>query len=217
MKTLLLGLVLSSPAFHNNADIPVLYTCDGSDQSPPLTWSGLPPTSKSLVLIMDDPDAQHGNVVPGAGHTHWILYNIPIDLSYLARGQTPPGASLGVNDSRRKGYSGPCPPTGRHHYRFKLYALDVLLPNLKYPKQTQIYRLMQTHVLAQAELIGLYQKNHQVIQNSVYWMFNWRLMSGATGVGSISATNRNYRSSAVMFYPREISTALNNFQRYLWL
>jgi hypothetical protein len=149
---------LSSSAFAANADIPSLYTCEGRDQSPPLAWSGVPSGTKSLALIVDDPDAPDP-AAPRMTWVHWVVYNLPPDTPGLAAGAgTPAGARDGLNDWQREGYGGPCPPIGRHRYFFKLYALDTVLPALKPATKAGLEKAMQGHVLAQVELVGYYRK-----------------------------------------------------------
>ena len=155
-----MALILSSTAFSNNGEIPKKYSCDGGDISPPLKWSGVPAGGKSLVLIMDDPDAPDP-AAPRMTWVHWLLYNLPPASTGLAEGvvtQTLPSGSLeGLNDWKRLGYGGPCPPVGRHRYFHKLYALDTLLPDLRSPSKAQLEAAMRGHVIASAELIGTYQ------------------------------------------------------------
>ena len=155
-------VVLVSSAFHANGEIPARYTCEGDDVSPPLSWSGIPPGTKSMALIVDDPDApdpKHPRVV----WVHWVLYNIPAGPGGLpeavANGALPPGARQGRNSWDRTGYGGPCPPIGRHRYFHKLYALDAELPDLREPSANALVRAMDGHVLAQAELVGTYRKS----------------------------------------------------------
>lgn len=174
MKAILLSFVLSSPAFHNNDSMPVQYTCDGKNQSPPLAWSGLPEGTKSLALFMDDYDVQQNRFLT-LGYNHWIVYNIPVTTNHFSAGEIPVSALEGFNDSKKKSYIGPCPPKGRHRYHFTLYALDKTLPNFRKPTKTKVLAAIQAHVLARAELMITYQKDKSSIQNSVYWTFNWRL------------------------------------------
>jgi len=150
---------ISSNAFANNDPIPVKYTCDGQDTSPPLSWTGMPAGTKSLVLIVDDPDAPDP-AAPRMTWVHWVLYNLPPASQGLAEGvrQLPPDTGEGLNDWRRTGYGGPCPPVGRHRYFHKLYALDVALPDLGRPTKAAVERAMRGHVLAHGELIGTYQR-----------------------------------------------------------
>ena len=121
-------LELTSTALAHGGEILSKYTCDGQDVSPPLAWSGVPAEAKSLVLIIDDPDAPDP-AAPKMTWVHWVLYNMPPSASALPEGarQLPAGTLEGVNDWKRTGYSGPCPPIGRHRYFHKLYALDILL------------------------------------------------------------------------------------------
>jgi Raf kinase inhibitor-like YbhB/YbcL family protein len=152
-------LALKSSAFAHNGEIPRRYTCQGEDISVPLAWSGAPAAAKSFVLIMDDPDAPDPKA-PRMTWVHWVLYDIPPDATGLAEGAAalPSGTREGLNDWKRTGYGGPCPPIGRHRYFHKLYALDVVLADLKTPTKAQIETAMAGHVLAQAELMGTYQK-----------------------------------------------------------
>jgi Raf kinase inhibitor-like YbhB/YbcL family protein len=146
-------LTLTSSAFEPNGPIPPIYTCDGNDVSPPLSWSGLPPGAKSLALIVDDPDAPDP-AAPQRTWVHWVLYDIPTDAGGLDQG----GRREGTNDWKRTGYGGPCPPIGRHRYFFKLYALDVALPDLKHPTKQQLEHAIDGHVLDKVELIGTYHR-----------------------------------------------------------
>ncbi len=149
---------ITSPAFADNAAIPAKYTCEGDDISPPLVWSGVPAGAKSLVLIVDDPDAPDPKA-PQRTWVHWVLYDVPPTAAGLAEGGAlPAGAKSGLNDWKRTGYGGPCPPIGRHRYFFKLYALDATLAAPDAPTKAQVEAAMQGHVLAGAQLIGTYQK-----------------------------------------------------------
>ena len=154
-------LKLVSGAFENGASIPKRYTCEGEDLSPPLAWMGVPAGARSLALIVDDPDAPDP-AAPKMTWVHWVLYNLPAETTHLDQGIAPSQLSRGTlqgrNDWKRAAYGGPCPPIGRHRYFHKLYALDTLLPDLKQPTKDQLLKAMQGHVLAQAELIGTYQK-----------------------------------------------------------
>ena len=151
---------LSSPAFQNGASIPSIYTrCDGKDRSPPLEWSGLPAGTKSLSLIVDDPDAPDP-AAPKMTWVHWVLYNIPPSCSGLTEGciDLPAGTNQALNDWKVPGYGGPSPPRGRHRYFHKLYALDTVLPNLgRQATKKTLLEAMEGHVLGQAELVGTYQ------------------------------------------------------------
>ena len=149
---------LESPAFSHLGEIPSRFTCEGSDVSPPLAWSDLPVGTKSLALIIDDPDAPDPKA-PQMTWVHWVLYNLPADAKGLPEavkaGNLPAGTRQGLNDWKRTGYGGPCPPIGQHRYFHKLYALDVVLPDLGEPSKTKLEQAMQSHVLANAELIQL--------------------------------------------------------------
>lgn len=156
-----MSMKIESSAFVHNGDMPQRFTCDGQDLSPPLSWSGVPEGAKSLALIVDDPDAPDPKA-PKMTWVHWVLYNIPTDAGGLpegvSSGSLPPGTAEGVNDWKRTGYGGPCPPVGRHRYFHKLYALDTVLPALRKPTKAQLENAMKGHILAQAELVGLYQR-----------------------------------------------------------
>jgi hypothetical protein len=149
---------LTSPDFAASGEIPTVHTCQGADRAPALAWTDVPVTSKSLVLIVDDPDAPDP-AAPKMTWVHWVAYNLPGSARGVAAGGTlPAGALDGLNDWKATGWRGPCPPIGRHRYFFKLYALDALLPDLKRPTKAQLEKAMQGHVLAWAELIGTYKK-----------------------------------------------------------
>ncbi|MFM1892509.1 MAG: hypothetical protein RLZ44_1586 [Pseudomonadota bacterium] len=152
---------LTSSAFADHGAIPALYTCGGKDISPPLAWAGVPDGTRTLALIVDDPDAPDP-AAPKMTWVHWVLYNLPPETAALAEattaGMLPAGSGEGLNDWRRTGYGGPCPPIGRHRYFFKLYALDTRLEGLQRPTKAQLEAAMQGHVIAQAELMGTYQK-----------------------------------------------------------
>jgi hypothetical protein len=154
-------MTLTSTAFADQGEIPRLYTCQGKDVSPPLAWSGVPAGTRSLALIVDDPDAPDP-AAPKMTWVHWVLYNIPPQTAGLPEGATakrlPSGTLEGSNDWQRTGYGGPCPPIGRHRYFHKLYALDMVLPDLHKPAKAALEKAMQGHVLAQTQLVGTYQK-----------------------------------------------------------
>jgi len=156
-----MSLMITSTAFEPEGAIPSLYTCEGKDISPPLTWSGTPAAAKSLAIIVDDPDAPDP-AAPKMTWVHWVLYDIPPTAGGLPEAAPasalPAGTREGVNDWGRTGYGGPCPPIGRHRYFHKLYALDTLLPDLKRPTKAALEKAMQGHILAQAALMGTYQK-----------------------------------------------------------
>jgi Raf kinase inhibitor-like YbhB/YbcL family protein len=150
---------LTSNAFPHGGEIPAKYTCEGQDISPPLAWTDVPPNARSLVLIVDDPDAPDP-AAPKMTWVHWVLYNIPLGAGSLPEGakELPPGTLQGLNDWKRTGYGGPCPPVGRHRYFFKLYALDAMLPNLGQVAKAKLEAAMKPHVIAHTELMGTYQK-----------------------------------------------------------
>jgi Raf kinase inhibitor-like YbhB/YbcL family protein len=154
-------LTLTSSAFTHGGEIPAVHTCEGGDVSPPLAWSGLPPGTASVALIVDDPDAPDP-ASPQMTWVHWVVYDLPPQDGSLAQGvkrnDLPPGTHEGLNDWHRTGFGGPCPPVGRHRYFHKVYALDVVLPDLGRPDKAALERAMKGHILAQAELIGTYQK-----------------------------------------------------------
>lgn len=154
-------LTLKSPDFVNLGEIPKIFTCQGDDISPALSWSKLPQNTKSLVLIVDDPDAPDP-AAPKMTWVHWLLYNIPPTVMEIPKAVTdtdlPPGTLQGKNDWKKTGYGGPCPPIGRHRYFYKLYALDIELPDLNFPNKSQLEKAMAGHIIGQAELIGTYQK-----------------------------------------------------------
>ncbi|WP_041468723.1 YbhB/YbcL family Raf kinase inhibitor-like protein [Chloroherpeton thalassium] len=153
--------ILTSSAFSNGGEIPQAYTCEGRNVSPPLAWQHVPENAKSLVLIVDDPDAPDPKA-PKMTYVHWVLYNIPPTVkSFPQNGAAmalPEGTREGLNDYKRTGYGGPCPPIGRHRYFHKLYALDVVLPDLGNPTKAALEKAMDGHILAKAELIGTYEK-----------------------------------------------------------
>lgn len=154
-------LTLSSAAFSQNEPIPKRYTCDGDDLSPPLAWTGLPAGAKSLALIVDDPDAPDP-AAPKMTWVHWVLYDMPPTATGLPEGVSakalPAGTKEGLNDWKRTGYGGPCPPVGRHRYFHKLYALDVALGDLGKPTKANLEAAMKGHILAEAQLVGTYKR-----------------------------------------------------------
>lgn len=153
-------LTITSTAFADHGEIPARYTCEGDDCSPPLSWSGVPAGARSLALIVDDPDAPDP-AAPKMTWVHWLLYNLPPQATGLAEAvrALPAGTLEGINDFKRTRYGGPCPPIGRHRYFHKLYALDVMLPNLNQPNRAALERAMAGHILAQAQLMGTYVKH----------------------------------------------------------
>lgn len=154
-------LKISSPAFQHKEDIPRKYTCEGEDISVPLEWEGAPEETKSLALIVDDPDAPDP-LAPQMTFTHWVLYNLSPNTTKLPEGASPDklpdGAREGVNDFENTGYGGPCPPTGSHRYFHKLHALDITLDELENPSRDDFDKAIDGHIIAYAELIGMYQK-----------------------------------------------------------
>ena len=144
-------MALTSPSFYEGEAIPDKFTCDGEDISPELDWFGIPEGTVSLALIMDDPDAPAGTWV------HWVLFNLPMDLSGLRQGITGIGID-GNNSWNRTGYGGPCPPSGTHRYYFKLYALDTNLDLAPGTKKEALLAAMEGHILGQAELMGTYSR-----------------------------------------------------------
>lgn len=154
-------LTITSPAFHPDGPIPTKYTCEGEDASPPLAWQGAPPGARSLVLIVDDPDAPDP-AAPRMTWVHWVLYNLPPSSTGLPEAvppsALPAGTGQGVTDFKRTGWGGPCPPIGRHRYFFKLYALGITLPLTGHPTKKDIEKAMAGHVLGEAQLVGTYEK-----------------------------------------------------------
>lgn len=153
-------LRITSTAFAEGEQIPRRFTCEGEDVSPDLAWDGLPEGTRSLVLIVDDPDAPDP-AAPRMVWDHWLVYNIPPGTPGLTAGvaspDLPPGALQGENSWGRAGYGGPCPPVGRHRYFHSLYALDCLLPDLGTPDKSRLLLAMEGHILAHCELVGTYQ------------------------------------------------------------
>jgi Raf kinase inhibitor-like YbhB/YbcL family protein len=149
------GIKLTSSAFKEGQPIPATYTCKGVNISPPLEWSGMPKTARTIAIIADDPDAPSGTWV------HWVLYNLPADNIGLVE-NLPPTESLkaggfqGKNDSGRIGYDGPCPPSGTHRYFFKIYALDAELPLKAGATKAEVEKAMAGHIVAQGQLMGTY-------------------------------------------------------------
>jgi len=151
-------LAITSPAFAHGGEIPTPYTCEGADRSPPLAFSGVPEGTKSLALIVDDPDAPDPNA-PKMTFVHWVVWDLPSGTRSLAEAAAlPAGARAGQTDFRRKAWGGPCPPIGRHRYFFKLYALDAVLGELKAGNKVGLLEAMKGHVLESAQLMGTYQK-----------------------------------------------------------
>jgi len=144
---------LTSPDFQHNGNIPARFTCQGDDVSPTLQIASVPEGAKSLVLIVDDPDAPMGN------WDHWVVFNILPDVTRISEGTVPAApAVLGWNDFGRVEWGGPCPPSGTHRYFFKLYALDTMLSLRKGARKKDVEKAIQGHILEKTELIGLYKK-----------------------------------------------------------
>ncbi len=145
-----------SSAFEHKGEIPRRFTCQGEDLSPPLSWEGAPAGTASFALICDDPDAPDP-AAPKMCYVHWVLYNLPPTCTELPEKASGIGSD-GLNDWKRTGYGGPCPPIGRHRYFFKLYALDTKLEGLDGPTKDQLLQAMKGHILEETQLIGTYQK-----------------------------------------------------------
>ena len=145
-------MIIESAAFKNGREIPSKYTCDGEAINPPLSIKDVPRGAKSLALIVDDPDA------PAGTWDHWVLWNIPPEVKEIAEGSTPMGAVVGKNSWPANAYGAPCPPSGSHRYYFRLYALNSLLDLPPDSNSKDLRNAMEGHVLAEAELIGTYQR-----------------------------------------------------------
>ena len=143
---------VTSSAFQEGGNIPSKFTCDGADVNPALRFEGAPAETKSLVLIVDDPDA------PVGLFTHWLVWNIDPKASKVAENSAPGGAVQGTNDFPKKGYGGPCPPSGTHRYYFKIFALDQTLGLKPGAKRAEVDAAMRGHVVAQGELMGRYSR-----------------------------------------------------------
>jgi hypothetical protein len=146
------SMKLTSPAFDNYQKIPSLYTCDGNKMHPPLTIAGVPSGVKSLVLIVDDPDA------PTGIFTHWVIWNIRPDTTGIEEGKVPTESQEGTNSAGSIGYTPPCPPSGQHRYFFTLYALDAKLGLDGKATKTDVERDMSGHVMAQSLFVGVYSR-----------------------------------------------------------
>ncbi len=152
-----MAIEVTSTAFEEGGAIPVRYTCDGLDVSPPLSWSSPPEGTRSVALIADDPDAPRGTFV------HWVIYNLPPDTHELPEDvpeqeTLPSGAAQGVNGAGGVGYMGPCPPGGTHRYLFKVYALDTSLDLGAGATKEDLADLMEGHILAEGRLMGTYRR-----------------------------------------------------------
>jgi Raf kinase inhibitor-like YbhB/YbcL family protein len=147
------NMKISSSSFQNNGEIPKKYTCDGEGINPPLVFSDIPSEAKSLVLIMDDPDAPMAG-----GFVHWVVFNMNPGTSEIGENVKPESGIEGTGSSGKNGYVPPCPPSGTHHYHFKLYALDSELNLNVSAKREDVEKAMEEHIIDRAEIIGLYQK-----------------------------------------------------------
>ncbi|HLG18393.1 MAG TPA: YbhB/YbcL family Raf kinase inhibitor-like protein [Bdellovibrionota bacterium] len=152
---------IQSKNFDHKGKIPSLYTCEGKDISPQLSWAGAPTGTKSFALICDDPDAPDPKA-PKMTWVHWVLYNIPASTAELKEAvratDLPKGTKEGLNDWKRTGYGGPCPPIGEHRYFFKLYALSKDLPDLGTPTKQGLEKAMKDSILGKSDLLGTYEK-----------------------------------------------------------
>jgi Raf kinase inhibitor-like YbhB/YbcL family protein len=156
------AFTISSPSFSEGGSIPARHTCEGNDTSPALSWTDPPSGTKSFALVVDDPDAPDPKSSNRKTFVHWVMYNVAENTRGLPEGRNRAveGARDGQNGSGKEGYMGPCPPSGRHRYVFKLYALDAMLPDLGSPQAADVDRAMDGHVIGRAQLIGMYQKGH---------------------------------------------------------
>lgn len=152
---------LTSSSFESETEIPAKHTCEGADWSPPLAWSGVPQGTKSLALVVDDPDAPDPRA-PKMTWVHWVVYDIPPNVTSLPENAKAAGlaraAREGLNDWKTVGYRGPCPPIGRHRYFHKMYALDTTLTDRNPIDKAALERAMDGHILEQATLVGTYAK-----------------------------------------------------------
>ncbi len=152
-----MSIDIQSDVFEEGGDIPAKYTCDGKDISPPLKWSGFSDSTKSFAIICDDPDAPVGTWV------HWVICNIPVSMTSLPEGikikeTVLEGVLQGINDFRRIGYGGPCPPRGTHRYYFRIYALDSMLDLTAGASKLKLLKTMEGHILSKGELMGKYSR-----------------------------------------------------------
>jgi Raf kinase inhibitor-like YbhB/YbcL family protein len=153
------GFSVTSTSYQDGSEVPQKFTCEGGDASPQIAWSGLPAGTKSIALIVDDPDAPDP-AKPERTWVHWVVYDIPATTQSIAEGTgaAPNGARVGKNDWNKTTWGGPCPPIGRHRYFHKIFALDVVLGDLKEPTKAQLEAAMKGHILAQAQLVATYEK-----------------------------------------------------------
>ena len=147
-----MSMNITSPIFQNGEAIPKKYSCDGENINPELRIGGVPENAKSLALIADDPDAPMGTF------THWLVWNIDPKTTVIGEGSVPSGGAQGLNDRKREGYTGPCPPSGVHHYHFKLYALNATLDLPQNVSKADLEAAINAHLVASAELVGLYAR-----------------------------------------------------------
>ena len=151
------GLTITSPAFKNNAPIPMKYTCEGQSVNPALVFGGVPPAAKSLALIVEDPDVPK-DLMPSGVFDHWLLWDLPAATKGLGEGERK---AEGLNGTGTAGYVGPCPPDRSHRYFFKLYALDTMLTGKKIADKADLLAAMKGHIVEQSELIGTYDKQNK--------------------------------------------------------
>jgi len=151
-KSMTQVMMLSSKDFKHEGPIPSIHTCEGQDLQPELTWKNIPEKAQSLALIMDDPDAPHGIFV------HWVTWNLDPKLDKLSSEKK--NQHQGTNSAGNLGYKGPCPPSGKHRYFFRLYALDIKLKLDSSTTKEELLNAMKGHILGEAELMGTYQKSH---------------------------------------------------------
>lgn len=145
---------LKSSAFSDGQPIPLIYSCDGDNINPPLEISDVPENARTLALVMEDPDAPHGTF------THWLMWNISPDTAEIMEGDWPEGAEQGINDGGELGYMGPCPPTGVHHYHFKLYALSKDLEVSASISKEELEKEIEDAFIAKSELVGTYSRQN---------------------------------------------------------
>jgi Raf kinase inhibitor-like YbhB/YbcL family protein len=144
----LAGFTLTSGAFENGKTIPIIYSCKGENISPEFSWEGAPPGTESFALTLEDPDAR--------GFVHWLIWNIPADTNTIPEKSLPEGAVQGTTSFNKTGYGGPCPPSGVHHYTFKLYALDTMLELKEGARLKDLQAAIQNHILAESEMTGMF-------------------------------------------------------------
>jgi Raf kinase inhibitor-like YbhB/YbcL family protein len=150
---------VTSTSYKDGTEIPQKFTCQGGDANPQLAWSGLPANTKSIAIIVDDPDAPDP-AKPERTWVHWVVYDIAPTTTSIpeSHGEAPPYSRVGKNDFGKTTWGGPCPPTGKHRYFHKVYALDTMLGDLKEPTKAQLEAAMKGHILGQAQLVATYQK-----------------------------------------------------------